>query len=157
MSTMVLILEVFFVCFVLHVSIHRILAQFSKKSLLSLGVYSLGCLYLIGTPVPQYPVSAVFLYVALWLLTSVFYLTPYLGGETPASMILAALKEKRLTEKQIIRLFTKEGLLSKRIADLEDSRCVKKDGIFVVLRHKGYLLARCIGVYQKLFNRVLTG
>lgn len=155
MSSLAFVFCIFLTACSLHVFIHRILYFLNRKSLVSLIIFAAGFLFIPETP---FQFSSRILYGLLSLLASLFYLTPYLGGETPASMILDALHtKKRMTEKDILDLFSDYGLIHKRVEDLVQSGLLMREGKILFLSSVGNFSVRAIVLYQKIFNRVLTG
>jgi len=114
------------------------------------------CAYVLLRP-SHYVFTSLVLYMLLALTASLFYLGPYLGGETPASMILASFKKKkRQTEADLMHLFTDSGLFWKRVDDLKRSGLIEVRRAKYITTTKGRASIYCISLYQRVFHRSMT-
>src|SRR5689334_25285732 len=98
MTMIVYVLAIFSLSLFFHIVIHRILAKRGILTLKSIAPYvvgfiAVGLLAILGTF--ELRVTSLLLYTLFSLVAIMFYLTPYLGGETPASMILASFKKRK--------------------------------------------------------------
>lgn len=161
MESYFIVVCVFGGALVTHVILHRILIAKGILTFRSVLCYAVGLLImgtLVNSGVFLYPLTSLTLYVLLSLIAVFFYLTPYLGGETPASMILAALHEhKRHSYKELRNLFTEEQLIGKRIEDLLSTGCIVQRKGTLRVTAKGRHLLGVIRIYQKLFHRPQIG
>ncbi|OGG30675.1 hypothetical protein A3A63_00645 [Candidatus Gottesmanbacteria bacterium RIFCSPLOWO2_01_FULL_46_9] len=161
MMSLILVTCVFFSVFILHVAVHGYLIARGILTLKSTAVYVIGffvlwIFYTFG--LLSLPLTSVVYYVLLVLVGVMFYLTPYLGGETPASMILESFGEKRQqTFRDLMGLFTNTGLIWKRIEDLQMAGLIQKQGTHYSVTGKGKMAALLVLFYQKLFHRQLVG
>ncbi len=161
MNTFISTIGIFILTFIVHVIIHRWFRGIRRDPLISLSVYLPGaCLvawYVIVTG-SAYRITSIVLYILLSLTAGVFYLGPYLGGETPASMILASFtKKKRQKEPDLIRLFTESGLFWKRIDDLRRAGLIETHREKYIATSKGRVIIHYISLYKRIFCRPATG
>ncbi len=97
-------------------------------------------------------------YALVSLLLFVTYLSVFLGGQTPASMILDAFeKKKSLTDKQIRSLFTEDSLLWKRMDDLIAAGLVSTKGSMYKTTFRGQLINRFFTWYRDLIHTTHYG
>jgi hypothetical protein len=161
MISFLLVTLIFWFLCVLHILLHRYLYirgihTFMSTSIYLAGLCGIGFMYTIG--LLYWPMASVVYYVLLVMVAMIFYLTPYLGGETPASMILASFKKKRQQSfDDLVHLFTNTGLIWKRIEDLEKAGLVVKTGPNYAVTDKGRTVSVLVILYQKLFHRQLVG
>ena len=146
--------------FLLHVIVHRVSLRRRTVTLWSTTVYGVGALAVYWFWLKGYvtlPVSSGFLYVLLSAAAIFFYLTPYLGGETPVSMILTSFQQKkRQTIKNLVSLFSVGGLIEKRIEDLVVNNLVVRRGGKLRITPTGYAVYLVIQVYKSVFHRSVT-
>lgn len=144
-----------------HVIVHRVLIARGILTFRSVLCYAVGLLImgiLVNSGVFFYPLTSLLLYILLSFIAILFYLTPYLGGETPASMILAALRTReRQTYRELRNLFTRKGLIGKRIDDLLIADYVVRRKGTLKITAKGRHLLGVIRIYQKVFHRPHIG
>jgi hypothetical protein len=151
--------------FVLFIYIHRVLHMYLKKHLMLSYTVTLSylfglipltiLLYFIGSEVIY---SSIILYLLLSLLMSFLYLGVVLGGETPSSMILNALKNNpHMTKEQILSIFSEKILIWKRIEDLSRAGLIKIRESNITATTKGKNITRYIKLYETLFNRMERG
>ncbi len=158
MTSLIVTIGIFLVCFLAHAVLHRALAgRGMKRSVL---VYVIGGFVLSVCFTRyhlMYPVSSILLFIFLSLTAIYFYIALSLGGETPASMILASYaKKNRQTKSQIINLFSDQGLLWKRLDDLKGAGFItEKKGLYRATG-KGKTVMKIISLYQTIFHRSLT-
>lgn len=160
MHSYLTVLFCFILSFILHAIVHRTLVrrgQVARISVLSYAIGGVVVALLFHQYALSYPLSSLMLFILLSLVIIYFYFALSLGGETPASMILASYaKKKRQTKIQLVSLFTDHGLLWKRLDDLEQSGCIcHKQGKYMPTA-KGKVIIFAISVYQFVFHRSLT-
>jgi len=148
----------FIISFIAHALLHRYLASRRGKFLWSAAVYIVGAAMLFLLWQLQrivYPLSAEFLYILMTVTTVFFYLSLFVEGETPSSMILTSFQKKhRQTFVQLVHLYTSYGLIGKRIDSLkEHGLVVYRRGKFS-LTSKGRMVFTVIETYKKLFHRM---
>lgn len=152
-------LGVFFLSFIAHIVLHRVR---SRRSMTSACVYCGGFVLLVVITQDMslpYPISSLVLYSLLSLFASYLYVGVLLGGETPSSMILLALKKRSVvSESELCALFSREKLLEKRIDDLISSGLVTKDRegrLFVTKKGEGMMVF--VYLYRTIFARATGG
>ncbi len=100
-----------------------------------------------------YPLSGYVMYTLCIMVATLFYMTPYLAGQTPASMILSAMhRNKRMTKEEILALFSEEKLIKKRIIDLKRAGLLRQDATGISMSSFGRVVVALTRVYQKIFN-----
>lgn len=154
-------LFVFAYVFIIHIILHRMLLRVRTVTLKTLIVYPAGLFVLLYFRVAGYfevPLYFLMLYTMVSILISVLYLGVYLGGQTPASMILDAYaKKKSYTQKQLLSLFSEDMLLWKRLDDLLRAKFVKTNHIGYAVTSKGYAIFRFFHAYQHLIRTKNSG
>jgi hypothetical protein len=161
MMTLVYVIAMFLLSLLLHIVIHRIFTRRGILTFKSTATYVVGLTVVVFFAIRgllQPPITSVLLYSLLSLVAIMFYLTPYLGGETPASMILGSFKKrKQQSFADLVNVFTNTGLIWKRIEDLQTAGLIKKTGTNYLVTPKGKIVSTFVLSYQKLFNRKLVG
>ena len=149
------------VLFIFHIILHRFFACRSRFTFTVTVVYGLGFPVLYWARqvgILSMPSASTVLYIFLSLLVIFFYLTPFLGGETPASMMLDSFKKTREQAFEgLVGIFTNTGLIWKRIEDLQMAGLIKKTGGKYSVTGRGAIVAQFVLLYQKLFHRNIVG
>jgi len=160
-ASIVTTMGIFSVSCILHVITHRALVTHGIRTIKSALVYGGGLLVLLSlcfTGGVSLPITSILLYALSSFLVSWFSLAPYLGGETPTSMILDSYATKTSqTEKDLQKLFTERGLVGKRLNDLVTSGMVVQKNTKFSVSSKGKIAVKAIMFYQKVFNRTMSG
>lgn len=104
------------------------------------------------------PLTGFVAYVLLSLCSFLFYITARLEGEIPTSIILRSFKtHKRQNYRELCTLFTRRGLIDKRIGDLLHAGLIRyRRGRYVVTA-RGHLVAKLLFWYQWVFHRPSVG
>ncbi len=161
MSSLVYTVGIFLVIFILHSVLHQILKLFGVVTFKSMVVYVLGFLPLIILWKEGFlviPMSSCIFYILLVFVVAPYYLAVTLEGETPAAMILKAFSLKKMwTVKELISLFTVQGLLWDRINKLESTGLIRKRKEHFIATSNGLRVVAWIEWYRKLFHRSVSG
>jgi hypothetical protein len=161
MTSLLAVLYIFGIALVLHIAIHRELVSHGKISFRTTYIFIIGFLCLAGLLYLRFiahPVTSFVLYTLLSLVSVILYLTPFLGGENPSSMMISSFKKKRQqVPSDLVQLFSNTGLIWKRIEDLRSAGLITKNGVVFVATGRGNVVSWLVSLYQKIFNRTLTG
>lgn len=116
---------------ILHIALSKFRMIFRIPWGVPLGAFILGIVsFTITTP----SILGVTLYIALTAAYVAVSASPSLGDESPSSkIVLELIKKGALSQKQIVTLFNREDLISKRLRDLISSGWVQEDmGVLIV-------------------------
>jgi membrane-bound ClpP family serine protease len=156
--SLLITLGIYFISCSIHIAVYRLL---QRRQMRSAGVYGIGLAgfaVLWLTKTLEYPLTSITLFVLLSAGMIWISFGNYLGGETPASMILSSYKKKRSqTARELESLFTTRGLIWKRVDDLEKAGLVTQKNNHLRVTPKGQSVASCIRLYQAVFNRKTIG
>ena len=119
----------------------------------------LPAVYLVSIFLPvRWPLSTVLFYLLLSGTHFIFFTSPYLGDEGPSSKIYFLLKNKgQLDFNKLLKYFSDEELVVKRIRDLTGSGMIKKTAGSFRVTGKGKFLCGLIKTYRRLLNWELGG
>lgn len=105
----------------------------------------------------QFVWSLTFLYLLLTLNYLVYYLSAMGGEESPSGKIYRAVGlRKKLTQKEILALFSEEELVDKRLESLVSAGLISKGKNYVVTS-SGNMIAFLIGIYRQLLGWKVGG
>jgi hypothetical protein len=161
MMSFIYVIGVFAVFLLFHGALHRFFIHWEKKRIALNLIYLLGFIVLWilwRRGLVSLPFSSSCIYLLMSLFVSYFYMTFFLAGETPSSIILDSfLRKKQQARSELLHLFSEQGLVLNRLDDLISTHLIiqKKDVYRVT--SKGRILAVCIFLYEYLFHRVKRG
>lgn len=153
---------IFLLIFLIQILWHRILLRQGRRSLIILLLYIPGFLvaaviffalknkYSWDIPLP---LTASIFYILLSLLTSVFLVTPILGGRGPTSEILTLFRRKKILEYQeILQSFSDKQLFYDRINDLTKVKLIRQKKGRYHISAVGYFVVLIINAYYLVLN-----
>jgi hypothetical protein len=148
---------VFIITLICHALVHRILLHRGIITLKTTGLYIAGFMTLVaihtsGRFKEELFFTSMTLYIFSSLLVFFWYSSIFLVHETPAAMILYSFeKKKRQSLKDLVNLFSRQGLLEDRLCDLESSELVRVQHRLLHPTAAGSFVARAGIIYRKLF------
>lgn len=162
MSYILISVSIYIVSVIVHVLIHRILRQRGIRTFKTVLVFLIGFIvntailfYLAGAPGCglKLPLTAGVLFALLSSLYVIFYTSPYLGDESPATKVIAILGvKKKMNSLQIMGEFSDSQLIIKRLNDLKRDGLVEMKNNRYCCTDKGMKLVDLIDMYRKLLR-----
>src|SRR3989344_236926 len=102
--------------------------------------------------------SGIALYVLLSISYLVFFLSPFMGEESPTSKIFILLMRKhRISRKDILHHFNDKDLIDIRISRLEKTGWVERKGTHYFTSPAGAIIATFILFYRRLLGGEVFG
>lgn len=99
------------------------------------------------------PFTAVATYALLSMGYLIFFIAPFLGEESPTSLLLVMLlKKKRATETEIISAFSDSELILKRLEKLKEQGFIKLRNKNYSINRRGLRIAYLVNMYRKLLG-----
>ena len=151
----------FVAAFLLQAVIHRVLIFFGKRSLLSLGVYPLSWVGLIGyffTRQSVLPFTSLLFFGLLTCVYTILFLSIYLHQNSPSTKMYVLIRKNRsMSIKDILKHFSEEEMIAPRLADLARTGYISKQkGIYRVLS-SGKKVDKYLSFYRKLLKWESSG
>jgi hypothetical protein len=163
----------FTISFIIHVLLSRILLLLGKKSIKLLFVFGLGFIFHLvalssliqpssskyaGLISPPLPFTSALLYLLLFILFLIYYLSTY-GGETGPSIKLYYIlkKYKKRTLDQLLSGFSEADLIHKRLLSLKEGKFIAENKKAYIILPKGKRLAYIIKKYRSFVRWESSG
>lgn len=154
MFSILLTLFIFFFVFLIQLVVVRVFHYLHIHTFFSFFIHAPGLIIVVALVFAgNIPYTAILIYILLTLLLMTSSLLPLLGGNSPASVIVTTIeKEKKMTVKQLYKVFDEKDLILVRLDDLVDVGFVNRRGGVYVITQKGILISQLIGVCRRLIG-----
>ncbi len=154
MNDIALLFGIFGAVALVHCAAHRLWSMFGKPPITLLLLYAIGGVVAVFSV----PVSLMVAYTLLSIISSILYVGVLVEGETPTDVLLSSFaRNNKQTVGSLIKQFTEDGLLWRRLRDLTAIGLVRKNGATYVVTPAGMWIARWITWYTRVFARSLGG
>lgn len=97
-------------------------------------------------------VTANIIYILLSLAYLLFFLSPFMGDESPSSKIFLLLRRGDLSDRQIVSNFSNQKLIEQRLEDMIDVGWLRKSGNIYVCTSYGRVISGMIRFYRKILS-----
>lgn len=98
------------------------------------------------------PMTSILLYCTCALAYAGITASPTLGDQSPTTQLLLYLRNGPKTKKQLFLYLVKHDVITKRINDLTDSKCITKSGSMIRLTQRGKQLAGALIIYRRVLK-----
>lgn len=104
------------------------------------------------------PLVSIALNIALALAYISITGSPSLGDESPSSkIVLSLLRNGPQTEKQLLKIFSDEEVIGKRLTDLISSRCLYEKRGMLIVALRGEIIARIFIAFRGILRLTQGG
>lgn len=150
-----------------HIVLHNILVRMGIMTFKTVVVFMAGLIVLFVVIIfgsrlnygdDQLIFSPIILYLLMTSSYILFFLSPYLGDESPSSKILyLIIKEGKMTEKAIANKFSDKELVTKRLVDMKKRGWIKESRKKYIVLPEGIKIVKFVTFYRKMLGASMIG